>query len=143
MHEEGSRHAIGFIAAPHHSYSSCQQYKENVSTARQELRRRNGADIEVNARHVRSALDRLRGDVRKAARVVFTAHSVPSAMSGSARYQDQITQSARLVANAAGVEDWAVVRTGSVGGAGAALAWGSDLALGTVGITWVSVLSGA
>ena len=30
----GSRRAVGFIAAAHHSYSSCQQYRENVAAAR-------------------------------------------------------------------------------------------------------------
>jgi len=37
MHAEGARHAIGFIAAAQHSYSSCQQYKENVAAARTTL----------------------------------------------------------------------------------------------------------
>ena len=35
----GARRAIGFIAAAQHSYSSCQQYRENVAAARAELRR--------------------------------------------------------------------------------------------------------
>jgi hypothetical protein len=35
----GLRRAVGFIAAAQHSYSSCQQYRENVSTARADLRR--------------------------------------------------------------------------------------------------------
>ena len=47
MHVAGVRHAIGFIAAAQHSYSSCQQYKENVLAARAELRARDGADIDV------------------------------------------------------------------------------------------------
>ncbi len=115
---------IGVVLAAHRSYSSCTQYRQNVVDARAEAVAAGLPDvsityvgdwhthpkfIEVNARHVRSALDRLPGDVRDAARVVFTAHSVPSAMSGAARYQEQIAQSARLVANVAGVEDWAVV----------------------------------
>src|SRR4051794_14959900 len=47
MHAAGLRHAVGFIAAAHHSYSSCQQYRENVAAARAELRQRDGADVEV------------------------------------------------------------------------------------------------
>jgi hypothetical protein len=39
MHAAGLRHAVGFIAAAQHSYSSCQQYRENVMAARSELRR--------------------------------------------------------------------------------------------------------
>ena len=124
MAEDGVRRAVGVVLAAHRSYSSCTQYRQNVVDARAEAVAAGLPDvsvtyvgdwhthpkfIEVNARHVRAALDRLPGDVRDAARVVFTAHSVPSAMSGSARYQEQIAQSARLVANVAGVEDWAVV----------------------------------
>ena len=36
MHVDGARHAVGFIAAAQHSYSSCQQYQENVLAARAE-----------------------------------------------------------------------------------------------------------
>ena len=34
MHEAGVRRAVGFIAAAQHSYSSCEQYRENVLAAR-------------------------------------------------------------------------------------------------------------
>src|SRR5687767_10408489 len=47
MHAAGVRRAIGFIAAAQHSYSSCQQYRENVAAAREELRRTSSADIDV------------------------------------------------------------------------------------------------
>src|SRR2546422_3659327 len=42
MHADGVRHAVGFIAAAHHSYSSCQQYRENVAAAQEELRKAGG-----------------------------------------------------------------------------------------------------
>src|SRR5215211_6651328 len=47
MHAQGARHAIGFIAAAHHSYSSCQQYRENVAAARAEIRQHDGIDVDV------------------------------------------------------------------------------------------------
>jgi len=124
MYDEGARHAVGFIAAAHHSYSSCQQYRENVSAARDELRRARGGDIDVtyvgswfdhplfidaNAKRVRAAADRLPGDVRAAARLVFTAHSIPTRMAETSRYQEQLKESARLVAEKAGFKDWALV----------------------------------
>jgi ferrochelatase len=124
MYTEGRRRAIGFIAAAQHSYSSCQQYKENVLAARAELRGRDGGDIEVtyvaswfdhplfietNAEHVRAALRRLPEEVRAAARLVFTAHSVPVSMAARSRYREQLHQSARRVAESAGIEDWALV----------------------------------
>jgi ferrochelatase len=123
MHEAGARRAIGFIAAAQYSYSSCQQYRENVAAARAELRV-GGRDVEVtfvgswfdhplwvqvNASHVGEAMARLPGDLRAAARIVFTAHSIPVPMAEMSRYEDQLRESARLVAEAAGVRDWALV----------------------------------
>jgi len=124
MHGAGIRRAIGVIAAAHHSYSSCQQYRENVAEARGALRSATGGDIdvtyvgswfdhplfvEVNARHVREARDRLPADVRGAARLVCTAHSIPLPMAEASRYREQLRESARLVAGQAGMADWTVV----------------------------------
>jgi ferrochelatase len=123
MHAAGARRAIGFVAAAQHSYSSCQQYRENVTAARAEMRR-DGIDVDVtfagswfdhplfvaaNAAHVRAAAARLPDTVRAAARLVFTAHSIPVAMAERSRYREQLQESARLVAEATGITDWAVV----------------------------------
>src|SRR4051794_31801030 len=43
----GLRRAIGFIAAAQHSYSSCQQYRENVAAAREALRAEGASDVDV------------------------------------------------------------------------------------------------
>jgi ferrochelatase len=119
----GLRRTVGFIAAAQHSYSSCQQYRENVAAARETLRR-DGDDVEVtfvgswfdhplfiaaNAAHVREAIARLPEHVRSRARLVCTAHSIPSPMAASSRYEEQLRESARLVAEQAGVRDWTVV----------------------------------
>ncbi len=123
MHDAGVRRTIGLIAAAQHSYSSCQQYRENVAAARAELRRE-GKDVEVtftgswfdhplfvaaNAAHVREALARLPEDVRSTARLVCTAHSVPTSMAERSRYREQLATSARLVARETGIDDWALV----------------------------------
>jgi ferrochelatase len=123
MHAAGVRRAIGFIAAAQHSYSSCQQYRENVAAARAELRA-HGADVDVtyvgswfdhpafveaNAAHVRAARARLDPALQDAARLVFTAHSIPVSMAARSRYEAQLHQSARLVAEATDVRDWKVV----------------------------------
>jgi len=124
MHARGIRRAVTFVAAPHHSYSSCQQYRENVADARRDLRAGTGADIEVtyvdswfdhplfvevNARHVRDAQAGLADDLRASARLIFTAHSVPLAMAEGSRYCEQLLESARRVAAEAGLNDWALV----------------------------------
>jgi len=124
MYTDGRRHAIGFIAAAQHSYSSCQQYRENVMAARAELRGRDNGDIDVtyvgswfdhplfieaNARHVRAAVERLPAEVRGAARLICTAHSIPLSMAARSRYREQLRESARRVAEAARLPDWALV----------------------------------
>jgi protoporphyrin/coproporphyrin ferrochelatase len=122
MHAAGVRRAIGFIAAAQHSYSSCQQYRENVAAAREELRA-TGIDVDVtftgswfdhplfveaNASHVRAARAQLPADVRATARLVFTAHSIPMSMAERSLYREQLAESSRLVAHAAGMPDWAL-----------------------------------
>ncbi|MBI4478270.1 MAG: ferrochelatase [Acidobacteria bacterium] len=124
MSRAGARHAIGFIAAAHHSYSSCEQYRRNVADARADLRRRGEADVGVtyvdswyahdgfitaNAAHVAEALARLPDETRASARLVFTAHSIPVSMAERSRYREQLRESARLVAQRLGRPDWALV----------------------------------
>ncbi|HEY6507677.1 MAG TPA: ferrochelatase, partial [Vicinamibacterales bacterium] len=48
-------------------------------------------------------------DVAPAARLVFTAHSIPVSMAARSRYQEQLALSARLVAEQTGMSDYAVV----------------------------------
>ena len=64
--------------------------------------------IEANARHVRAAIDALPPGLGSVARVVFTAHSIPATMAGAERYRTQLLESARLVAERLGVDDWAL-----------------------------------
>jgi ferrochelatase len=123
MHADGARHAIGFIAAPHHSYSSCQQYRENVAAAQREIEAAGGhlnisfvgswfdhpLFIEANAEHVREAQRRLPAAVRDTAQLVFTAHSIPLPMAETSLYREQLQTSARLIAQKVGVERWALV----------------------------------
>ena len=122
MHADGKRRAVGFIAAAHHSYSSCQQYRENVAAA-QEALRAGGGHIDVtfveswfdhplfisaNAFHVRDALRRLPAGVRPQARLIFTAHSIPKSMADSSQYQLQLRVSCEAIAAQVGMT-WALV----------------------------------
>jgi ferrochelatase len=123
MHADGVRRTIGFIAAAHHSYSSCQQYRENVAAAQRELEAAGGhvditfagswydhpLFIDANAAHVNAARQRLPTAVRDAARLVFTAHSIPTPMAEVSLYREQLQSSARLIAEKARVSDWTVV----------------------------------
>jgi ferrochelatase len=124
MSRAGVGRAIGFIAAAHGSYSSCQQYKENVRDARRAVVDAGLGDIEIvyaqgwhahdlfieaNARHVETALATLPDDVRARARLIFTAHSIPERMADASRYREQLRESSEKVAARAGRLDWALV----------------------------------
>ena len=124
MAGEGVERALGIILAAHHSYSSCGQYRQNVAGARRALAERGHPDVEVffasgwhthagfvaaNAERIENARALLPGALSRAARVVFTAHSIPESMAGCARYVSELEESAGLVAQALGVTDWALV----------------------------------
>ncbi len=124
MAERGVRRAIGFVMAPHGSYSSCGQYKQNVIEAQQGLRERALPSVQVtfvsswyahpqfidaHAEHIHEALARLPPHLRAGARVVFTAHSIPVAMAERSLYREQLTESARLIAERLGRTNWTLV----------------------------------
>lgn len=123
MARDGVRRAIGFIGAPHRSYSSCTQYRENVWEARRVVAAQGQPDVSIiyvgdwharegfidaNARHIQVAREAL-GPSARDARLVFTAHSIPLSMPGVERYLSQLRESARLVAQRLGVPDYSLV----------------------------------
>ncbi len=120
----GVRRALGLILAGFRSWSSCGQYRDDVMTARRELRAAGRPDIEVSyvgdwhaherfieawTARIRTALDALPPPERDRARLVFTAHSIPLAMAGATLYREQLEVSARLVAARFGRRNWALV----------------------------------
>jgi ferrochelatase len=123
MTEAGSRHALGVVLAAYSSYSSCRQYRENLATAREAVGEAapridkmrvyyNHPDfIAANADRLRDAMAGLPEPVRGAAHVAFTAHSIPSGMAAGCDYERQLTETARLVAEAAGIpaDRWKLV----------------------------------
>lgn len=115
MARDGVRSAVAFIAAPHRSYSSCTQYRENVRDARAELRRAGLPDVVVSyvedwhahsdyvaacADQARVAIAALPGPLQPAARLVFTAHSIPLTQAERYPYRTQFEETARLVRDA-------------------------------------------
>jgi len=124
MARAGIRRVIAFITAAQSSYSSCGQYKENVRDACLALHAQglptidvtyvpswfaHPAFIEANAQHVVEALARLPEPLRPTARIIFTAHSIPTPAAERTRYREQLAESARLVAERLGRTDWALV----------------------------------
>jgi ferrochelatase len=124
MSRAGVRHALGLIMAAHRSYSSCLQYRENVRDARAAVQEAGLADIDITyagdwhehprfvetwATHIDKAIEGLPPNLRAAARLVFTAHSIPTPMADAYPYREQLMASARLVAERLSRSDWTLV----------------------------------
>jgi protoporphyrin/coproporphyrin ferrochelatase len=101
----GATRVVGLVLAPHYSALSIKGYRDQLEEAlagRAELRF-------VESWHddpgfVALLADRVRGTD---AHVVFTAHSLPARVLATGDpYQDQLFETARLVADAAEVGDW-------------------------------------
>jgi ferrochelatase len=120
----GGRRAIGFIAAAHHCYASCTQYKEHVARARRAMVQAGQPDVAVTyadswfnhellirawAQRVSQALARIETITSDQARLIFTAHSLPRRMAEACQYCQQLAETSRLVAQAVGRTDWALV----------------------------------
>ncbi len=116
MREDGVRDVLVFVTSAYSSYSGCRQYREDVTRAVAEL----SADdmsfdkirvffnhpgfIEPMARYLKAELDQLTPEERAGTQVIFTAHSVPLAMSRGSAYEKQLQEASRLVAEMAGAE---------------------------------------
>ncbi|MCW2931615.1 MAG: ferrochelatase [Actinomycetia bacterium] len=95
MAADGVQRAVAFVTSAYSSYSACRQYLDDIEQARTAV----GPDapvidkvrpyfnhpgfIEPFADAARAALGSLPGDFRPAARLVFTAHSVPDGMAAA------------------------------------------------------------
>jgi protoporphyrin/coproporphyrin ferrochelatase len=125
MQADGIRRALAFATSVFSSYSGCRQYLEDIQKARAEVGP--GAPevdklrtfynhplfIEAFSDRVRAALDQLPGT-----QVIYTAHSVPRAMSESSDYEQQLNEACRLVSERLGIPAWRLVyqsRSGAPG----------------------------
>ena len=114
MRDDGVRNVLVFVTSAYSSYSGCRQYREDVMRALEALGEttmrfdkirvfyNHPGFIEPMARRLREALDTLPEERRRAAEVVFTAHSIPLAMARGCAYERQLGESSRLVAQLAG-----------------------------------------
>lgn len=111
MTRDGVRHAVAFVTSAYSSFSGCRQYLQDIATAQ--------AAVGANAPQIdkirpyfdhplfvrpfigatRDALARLNPPEPPA--LIFTAHSIPSAMAQACDYQSQLHATMQLVADAA------------------------------------------
>jgi protoporphyrin/coproporphyrin ferrochelatase len=126
MTHDGVKNALAFVTSAYSSYSSCRQYRQNISDAQAAV----GPDaprveklrvfynhplfIEANVDHIRAALAQLEDTT--SATLVFTAHSIPESMAVNCDYAAQLTQTGGFIARALGIKNWQLIyqsRSGS------------------------------
>src|SRR5436190_9684694 len=110
MSSDGVRRALAFITSAYSSYSGCRQYRENIPAAQAEVGSAAPAIdklrvffnhpgfIEPMIVNVRTALEKIPAERRSNAELIFTAHSIPLAMAENCRYEEQLREASRLVA---------------------------------------------
>jgi ferrochelatase len=103
--EGGADTIVGLVLAPHYSALSIKGYRDQLEAAlggRAELRFVDSWHDEPG--FVELLADRVRGT---GAHVVFTAHSLPErVLAMGDPYKEQLLETSRLVADAAGLDDW-------------------------------------
>jgi protoporphyrin/coproporphyrin ferrochelatase len=128
MKDRGRRRAVAVILSSLQTEASWARYVDDVAAARDKV----GADapevvfapawadhprfVDAMADRTRAALAQVAPARRAAARLVFTAHSVPVAMAAGSPYTAQLEATARLVAERLGRGGWSVAyqsRSGS------------------------------
>jgi ferrochelatase len=121
MAEDGVSRALAFVTSAFGSYSGCRRYLEDIERARQtvgdaapqvdklRLFYNHPGFIEPMAEQVAAALAEVPEDRRDAARILYTAHSIPVAMARQCKYQLQLEEACRLVSARAGLSDWRLV----------------------------------
>ncbi|HEV3345887.1 MAG TPA: ferrochelatase [Methylomirabilota bacterium] len=128
MKDQGRRRAVAVILSSLQTEASWARYVDDVAAARDKV----GADapevvfapawadhprfVDAMADRTRAALAQVEPARRAAARLVFTAHSVPVAMAAGSPYTAQLEATARVVAERLGRGGWSIAyqsRSGS------------------------------
>ncbi|AJE33188.1 ferrochelatase [Corynebacterium humireducens NBRC 106098 = DSM 45392] len=131
MSRDGVRRALVFATSAWGGYSACLQYNEDIRRMIAHLEEKGVEPVEFTklrqfydhpvfvrlmADAVRESLDKVPAERRDATRVLFTAHSVPTAADEAAGgpedphlYSRQVAEASRLIAEAAGVDEYDVV----------------------------------
>ncbi|MCH6196080.1 ferrochelatase [Corynebacterium mastitidis] len=136
MAADGVRNALVLSTSAWGGYSGCRQYDEDIQRIRQHLEQRGLPAVTFtklrqfydHPKFIEAMAEALKESHAKfapedAARTIFTAHSVPLSANNAAGgpedaglYERQVAEASRLVAQAAGIEDYDLVwqsRSGS------------------------------
>lgn len=121
MRDDGRQRAIAFFTSMFSCYSGCRQYRENILDAQQAVGQgapivekvRKGFNhplfIAAQADLITQALAAIPAERRASTKLLFTAHSIPLAMSDNSRYVIQLNEACRLVAQSLEHGEWELV----------------------------------
>ncbi|MBX3168688.1 MAG: ferrochelatase [Candidatus Eremiobacteraeota bacterium] len=115
MAGDGVKKALGFFTSAFSSYSGCRQYRENIIEARSQV---GEAAPEVDKLRAfwnhPGFLEPMADSMREVyaglspehTAVLFTAHSIPTSMAEGCRYEQQLEEACRIVADRACVANY-------------------------------------
>lgn len=123
MIDDGVKRAIALVLAAYSSYSSCRQYREDIGRAQEAVGEQapevdkirvwyNHPDfIKANVDCVQQSVDKFSPDAQELLHVAFTAHSIPKSMANQCRYEEQLTETCRLITDKLGMSQdrWQLV----------------------------------
>jgi ferrochelatase len=120
MARDGVKRAAAYVTSTFSSYSGCRKYREDLFEAVQGVEGAPDIDkLRVGFNHpgfiaavtdrLDEAREKLPASARDAARLLFTAHSLPESMAANSPYVDQLEDSCAESAAAAGFADWRLV----------------------------------
>lgn len=121
LRQDGHRRVIAFFTSMFSCYSGCRQYRENLLDACSQVgeeapliqKVRKGFNhplfIDAQADLVGQSLAQISSQNRENAKLLFTAHSIPLSMAEHSRYELQLKEASRLVAEKLGHENWELV----------------------------------
>ena len=120
MATAGVTRALGFILSSHRTEASWERYQENIAGARAEL---GGSAPEVDycdgwhdhplfvqswTELIQTAMTKIDAVERHSTPLIFTAHSLPTAMASRSPYVEQLTTSAQLIATKLNHPRWSL-----------------------------------
>ena len=121
MNADGVRRALAFVTSAYSSYSSCRQYREDIARAQETVGEsapvvdkirvfhNHPGFVEAVADRVKESLGTIPPDRAEAAHLIYTAHSIPTAMAQGCDYEKQLKETGRLVAEMLGRRNWKLV----------------------------------
>jgi len=130
MQQDGIQRALAFVTSAYSSYSGCRQYREDIARAQSEVGPgapevdklrpffNHPAFVEATIERVRDALQAVPAVAQNNVQIVYLAHSIPVSMANTCDYVTQLEEVRRLVSEALGHQNDALVyqsRSGAPG----------------------------